>query len=216
MTMKLAIAMALAVFGAAVGAQAAFGADDLGTQLGDLGHGWAQVYYQTPESKQEELYPPLIAKADTIARANPARAEPLIWESIILSSYAKVKGGLGAVDVAEKARDFALAAVKLDDKAMDAGAYTSLGVLYYKVPGWPIGFGSDKKAKQYLDRALAIAPTAIDVNYFYGDFMIEQGDKQKARTFLEKALEAPARPGRADADAGRKQEIQADLAKISG
>ena len=46
--------------------------------------------------------------------------------------------------------------------------------------------------------------------------MIEQGDKEKARAFLEKALQSPARPGREDADAGRKQEIEADLAKLKG
>ena len=63
---------------------------------------------------------------------------------------------------------------------------------------------------------MAIAPSSVDVNYFYGEFMIEQGDKKKARTFLEKALQAPARPGREDADAGRKQEIKADLAKLDG
>jgi Tfp pilus assembly protein PilF len=140
----------------------------------------------------------------------------MIWQAIILSSYAKVKGGLGALDEAKKARDIAMAAAQIDEKALDAGAYTSLGVLYYKVPGWPLGFGSDKKAKEYLDRAMAIAPGSVDVNYFYGEFMIEQGDKKKARTFLEKALQAPARPGREDADAGRKQEIQADLAKLNG
>jgi tetratricopeptide (TPR) repeat protein len=211
--MKFRTAAALGAFIAGFGAQAAT-ADEMQSQIPDLGHAWAKVYYQTAESQQESLYPPLIATAQGIAKANPTRAEPLIWEAIILSCYAKVKGGLGAVDVAKQARDAALAAVKLDDKALDAGAYTSLGVLYYKVPGWPIGFGSDKKAKEYLDKALAIAPDALDVNYFYGDFMIEQGDKAKARDFLEKALQAPPRPDRADADAGRRIEIQNDLAKL--
>src|SRR3954469_3597789 len=191
-------------------------ADALPTAISDLGHAWAKVYYQTPENQQEAQYPALVAEADALAKQYPGKAEPMIWQAIILSSYAKVKGGLGAVDLAEKARDIAMAAAKIDDKALDAGAYTSLGVLYYKVPGWPIGFGSDKKAKEYLDKALASAPAALDVNYFYGDFMIEQGDKKKARDFLEKALQAPPRPGREDADAGRKQEIQADLAKLDG
>jgi tetratricopeptide (TPR) repeat protein len=191
-------------------------AADMQSDLLDLGHAWSKVYYQTPEDQQAPQYPALVSRAEALAKQYPAKAEPKIWQAIILSCYAKVKGGLGAVDVAEQARDAALAAVKIDDKAMDAGAYTSLGVLYYKVPGWPLGFGSDKKAREYLDRALAIAPDAVDVNYFYGDFMIEQGEKKKARDFLNRALQAPARPGREDADAGRKLEIQADLAKVSG
>ena len=118
------------------------------------------------------------------------------------------------MDIAERARSAALAAAKIDDTALDAGAYTALGVLYYKVPGWPIGFGNDKTAKAYLDKALALAPQAMDTNYFYGDFMIEQGDKERARAYLEKALEAPPHPGHEDADAGRRIEIENDLAKV--
>jgi len=191
-------------------------ADSMASDITALSHAWAKVYYQTPEQSQEAAYPALVAQADAVAKAYPAKAEPMVWQAIILSSYAKAKGGLGAIGLAEQARDIALAAAKIDEKALNAGAYASLGALYYKVPGWPIGFGSDKKAKEYLDRAVAIAPDSIDVNYFYGDFMIEQGDKAKARTFLEKALQSPARPGREDADAGRKQEIEADLAKLKG
>ena len=191
-------------------------ANDMPSAIGTLGHQWAKVYYQMPEDQQATQYPGLVAQADTLVKQYPAAAEPRIWEAIILSSYAKVKGGLGAVDLATQARDLALQAVKIDDKVLDAGAYTSLGVLYYKVPGWPIGFGSDKLARQYLDKAMAISPAAMDVNFFYGDFMVEQGDKKKAKMYFEKALQAPRRPGREDADAGRKQEIQDALAKLNG
>jgi tetratricopeptide (TPR) repeat protein len=212
--MKITTLLAAAALSVLI--QVGSAAADMNTDLLDLSHAWAKVYYQMPDNQQEAQYPALIAQAGALAKQYPNKAEPLIWQAIILSCYAKVKGGLGALDVAEQARDIALAATKIDDKAMDAGAYTSLGALYYKVPGWPIGFGSDKKARQYLDRALAIAPNAVDVNFFYGEFLIEQGDKPKARDFLQKALHAPARPGREDADAGRKQEIQADLAKLEG
>jgi hypothetical protein len=36
----------------------------------------------------------------------------------------------------------------------------------------------------------------------------------KARAFLDKALAAPARPGRADEDAGRRREVESDLAQL--
>ena len=202
------------MLGLAAGPQVAWADDAMAPELAALGHAWAKVYYQTPLSEQETSYPPLVATVEAIAQAHPARAEPLIWEAIILSCYARAKGGLAAIDLAEKARDLALAAAKLDDKALDAGAYTALGVLYYKVPGWPIGFGSDAKAKEYLDKALAVAPEAMDVNYFYGDFLLDQGEKKKARDFLEKALAAPSHPGREDADAGRRHEIATDLARL--
>ena len=194
-------------------AQAA-AADDLPAALAELRHAWAKVYYQTPPDQQAAQFAALQERADALVGQHPQAAEPLILKAIILSTYAEAKGSLDALSLVKSARDAALAAAKIDEKADDAGAYTVLGVLYYKVPGWPIGFGNNRRARENLDRALALAPDAIDANYFYGDFLIDQGEKAKARGFLEKALKAPARPGREDEDAGRKREIEKDLARL--
>ena len=43
-------------------------------------------------------------------------------------------------------------AIRIDGNALDGSAFNSLGVLYYKVPGWPIGFGDKAKAKELLRR----------------------------------------------------------------
>jgi hypothetical protein len=192
-------------------------AEDMAPGLAELRHAWAKVYYQTPADQQVAQFAALKDRADALVMQHPGAAEPLILKAIILSTYAEAKGSLDALSLVEAARDAALQAAKIDDKAVDAGAYTVLGVLYYKVPGWPIGFGSNKKARGYLDRALAIAPDAIDVNYFTGDFLLEEGDKadrKKAKAFLEKALQAKPRPGREDEDAGRKRDIENDLDRI--
>jgi tetratricopeptide (TPR) repeat protein len=189
-------------------------ADDMTAALADLRHAWAKVYYQTPEEQQVPQFPTLVTRADALIARYSQAAEPLILKAIILSTYAEAKGGLDALSLVETARDSALQAAKIDERADDAGAYTVLGVLYYKVPGWPIGFGNDDKARGYLARARAIAPDAVDANYFTGDFLLEQDEADKAKAFLEKALKAPARPGREDEDAGRRREIEADLARL--
>ena len=62
------------------------------------------------------------------------------------------------------------------------------------MPGWPIGFGNDEKARELLDKALALNPDGIDPNYFLGDFLYRKGDYAAARQALDKALKAPARP----------------------
>ena len=58
--------------------------------------------------------------------------------------------------------------------ALDGSAYTSLGTLYYKVPGFPIGFGDHKKARQLLEAALKVNPDGIDSNYFYGEYLFDE------------------------------------------
>jgi cytochrome c-type biogenesis protein CcmH/NrfG len=89
-----------------------------------------------------------------------------------------------------------------------------LGILYSKVPCWPIGFGDDDKALELLDKALALSPDGIDSNYFYADFLTEQGKYKAAEQHLLKAQQAPARPTRPLADKGRQQEIAVLLAKV--
>ncbi len=72
--------------------------------------------------------------------------------------------------------------------ALQGSAYTSLGALYYQVPGWPIAFGNDKKARQLLDKAILVNPGGLDSNYFYGDFLVHEKQYERASVVLNKAL----------------------------
>lgn len=174
--------------------------------IADVGHRWAKVSYQTPEAGREAAFAPLITQAQQLAQAYPGRAEPLIWQAIVLASAAKAEGGLGGLSKAKEARDCLLAAEKINPAALNGSVYNSLGSLYAKVPGWPLGFGDKKKAQAYFEKALAINPNGIDPHYFYADLLADQGEYAKAADHLKRALAAPARPGREDADAGRRQE----------
>jgi len=196
----------------AMGCGQAF-ADSTTDAVVELQHGWAKAYYQTADKQQEAAFKELAAKAHQVTVANPGRVEPLVWEGIILSSYAKFAGGLSALSNAKAARDVLVAAEKIQPDALGGSIYTSLGSLYYKVPGWPIGFGNKQKAREYLEKAVKLNPDGIDPNYFFGDYLINQGEYAKAREYLEKAMAAPARPGRDDADQGRHAEVQQALEK---
>ncbi len=186
-------------------------ADNISDSITELQHGWANAYYKVPENQKEAAFKDLAAKAHQVTTANPGHAEPMVWEAIILSSYAKFAGGFSALDKAKAARDLLERAEYIQPDVLDGSIYTSLGSLYYKVPRWPIGFGDKKKAREYLEKAVKLNPNGIDSNYFYGDFLLEQGEYTKAREYLEKALTAPARQGREDADQGRRAEVQQSL-----
>ena len=85
--------------------------------------------------------------------------------------------------------------------------------MYYKVPAWPISFGDKDKAKEYLEKSLEMNPKGIDSNYFYADFLYEQGRYGRAVEYFERAIAAPARVGREDADQGRRKEAKEGLLK---
>ena len=175
---------------------------------------WEVIRYQVPAAEREKKFEALATKAHQVSEAFPGRSEPLIWEGIVVSSFAGEKGGLGALGLVKQARTLYEAAIQLDGAALDGSAYNSLGVLYYKVPGWPIGFGDKKKASELLQKALSINPRGVDPNFFYGEYLVETKRPEEAVAYLERALQAPARPGRQIADAGRREEARALLDRI--
>ncbi len=185
----------------------------LDASIEKLQHDWATANYQTPEKDREAALKKLSEQAHQVTASNPGRAEPLIWEGIITSTLAKYQGKLSAGSTAKAARDLLLAAEKIDANAMDGSALTSLGSLYYKVPRF-ISFGDHDKAREYLERALKINPNGIDSNYFYADFLLERGEYAKSLEYFKKALNAPARPNREDADSGRKADIQEGIKQV--
>lgn len=185
--------------------------EKLDASIAALQHEWAKANYSTAKDAQETAFKNLTEQAHLLTEQHANAPEVLIWEGIAYAGYAKAKGGLGALKLAEKARDLLLVAEKANPNALQGSAYTSLGSLYYKVPSWPIGFGDKKKAKAYLEKALQINPDGIDPNFFYADYLSERGEYKQAIEFYEKALLAPARAGREDADAGRRAEVEAGL-----
>lgn len=189
-------------------------ADPVMEQISALQSRWAEIKYQIPsdDAKIEAIHQ-LEEQAAKITAANPSRAEPKIWEAIILSTDAGIVKGMSALSKVEKAKVLLEAADAINPNALEGSSHTSLGSLYYQVPGWPVGFGDDEKAEEHLKMALKINPNGIDPNYFYGDFLLQDDRPDEAKTYLERALMAPPRPGRELADAGRHQEIKVALAK---
>jgi tetratricopeptide (TPR) repeat protein len=181
--------------------------------VADVQHDWEVTRYQTPAKEREKRFEALLAKAHQVSEAHPGRSEPLVWEGIVVSSLAGEKGGLGALGLVKQAKGLYEQAIAISPEALEGSAYNSLGVLYYKVPGWPIGFGDKKRAEELLKSALKLNPKGIDPNFFYGEFLLEQKRAADALVHLERALEAPARPGRQIADSGRREEVRALIEK---
>lgn len=192
-------------------------ADPMMGELTQIQQRWAVIKYQTGDQSQTDAYEQLAQQAHALSERYPERAEPLVWESIVLSSHAGTLSGFAkmrALDEVKRARDLLLAAEKISPRVLDGSIYTSLGTLYYKVPGWPFGFGSNKKAHEYLQKALALNPDGIDPNFFYAELLYEQAKYDEALKVLQKARQAPPRPTRELADRGRHHEIDTLIAEV--
>ena len=143
----------------------------------------------------------------------PNRVEPLIWEGIVTSEEAGMAGSLSAMGYAKTAKAILEQAYAKDPTALDAGAPTSLGVLYYRVPRWPLGFGDNDKARELLTQAVSLAPNGMDANYFYADFLISQREYAAAYKVLRHALSLPPQQNRPLWDKNRRAVIRELMAK---
>ena len=175
---------------------------------------WANATYVLKGDAKEKAFITLLQQADKAVLEKPESADVLVWRGIIKSSFAGVKGGLSALSLIKEAKTDLEQSMLLDESALSGSAYTSLGTLYFKAPGWPLSFGDDEKAKELLEKALAINPHGIDSNYFYAQFLGDNNQPVLAKRFYIQAQQAPKRPGRLMADKGRQAEIVAALNKL--
>ena len=188
-------------------------ADD-GQRLAQIQQRWAEIQYRLPSAEKPAAFEQLAGEARAFTQAAPQSAPALIWQGIVLSSWAGAQGGLGALGKVKEARSDLEQALKLDPTALQGSAYTSLAALYDRVPGWPIAFGDASEADRLLQRALALNPSGIDTLYFWGDHLYRQQRYAEARAALLKAQQAAPRPGRELADQGRRGEIAALLKDV--
>ena len=188
-------------------------AANLDADVSQLQQEWAQIKYQVSgKDAQLNAIHELEKTAESVVAANPNRAEPLIWQGIILATDAGIVKGISALGTVKQAKALFEKSLQLDPTALQGSAQTSLGSMYYQVPGWPVAFGDNEEAEKHLQAALKINPTGIDPNFFYGDFLLKAKRYDEAVKHLNIALQAPDRPNRQVADVGRRQEIKQALA----
>ncbi len=181
-----------------------------------LSERWAEIRFNLPAEKRGEALEALVQESRQVLTSNSQRAEPLVWHAVILSTLGRFRGGSEGLGLAKQAKLALDQAEKIQPEVLDGLIYTLKGSLYFKVPGWPIGFGDPGLAETYLQKALALNPGNIDANYFYGEFLLHKRNFKEAIKAFERVLTADPRPGQTLADAGRKREARAAIDRADG
>ena len=189
-------------------------ADSYSVDLSAIEKGWAIAHYETGKKQKKAVYETLLKEADRFIQSYPKRQEPRVWKAIILSTQAGVVGAFSALRKVKSAQQLLLQVEKIEPTLLKGSIYTSLGSLYYKVPGWPISFGDKKKAEIALKKALKINPEGIEPNFFYAEYLYERDQYQQAEKYCQQASKAPPLKSRPIADKWRRKEVMALMKKI--
>jgi hypothetical protein len=161
----------------------------LKSELLRLAHDWEHVKLQVSDrDDQERQMENLVQRAGKIAEQYENIPDPIIWVGIITSEQASLASDNGspmkALKLARRARDILEKVEKTNPETMDAGAPTTLGLLYDRVPGFPIGFGDTARARHYLQEAIRSAPNGLDANFFTATSSISMANSVKPSKFL--------------------------------
>ena len=152
---------------------------------------WELVEYNYPENQRKKEFDSLLKQTQILVEKFPNKSEPLILQACIILTRAKIESSFNALASVRKAKNLLEQAIKINPNANKGSAFVTLGVLYYKVPGWPIAFGDNEKAEMMLKKALAINPHGIDSNYYYAEYLLSQNKSEQAARYLAKAVIAP-------------------------
>lgn len=185
------------------------------SEIDSLKTEWESATTELRGGERRDALSRLADEAEALAERHADQAEVLVWQGIILASYARERSGLGALGSARGARDALERAVELDPQGGNGSAYVTLGALYDRAPGRPLGFGNSNTAEQMFQRALEIRPDGIDVNFYYAAFLHEEGRSEEAREHAQRAVEGEARADREASDEALRLEARTLLSRLT-
>ncbi|SCN46877.1 hypothetical protein BAZMOX_03276_4 [methanotrophic endosymbiont of Bathymodiolus azoricus (Menez Gwen)] len=163
-------------------------------RVSEIEGSWADTREIEAVPERKNIFLQLVNDITEVITEFPSQAEPLILKSAILLTMAEDASSFVALGLVKEAKSLLQKAIGINPAASKGSALVTLGVLYYKVPSWPIAFGDNDEAEAYLLKALEVDPEGIGSNYYYGEFLLEQGKKEQAVSFLNKALNIRVNP----------------------
>ncbi|MEW6732826.1 MAG: TRAP transporter TatT component family protein, partial [Acidobacteriota bacterium] len=169
----------------------------------------AQIYYwrgEVAESKDRiKFYQRGVEYGEQGVAVNSENLESNFWLAVDYGLLGQERGILESLRLIDPIEKHAEKALKLDESYFYGGPLRLLGRFYNQLPGWPISRGDNKKALQYLQKALHYGPKFYLNHLYIADIYITLKDKEKAREHLQWVIKAPPSPHHEQEDSRYKQ-----------
>ena len=151
-------------------------------------HEWVVATFDLAPERRGAALETLGDMAQQLAQRFPGEPQARAWEGIVLASLAESRGPVIGYFFARDARTLLHTVESREPAALDGAGYAALGILYATAPGWPFSFGDRAVARAYFEEAVATTPGSMEPHYFYGGFLLRQGEYGEATRHLRLAL----------------------------
>lgn len=140
--------------------------------------------FATNDENRANLAVQGIEASRKLLKAEPRSGPGHYWLGMNLGQLARTEL-LGALSLVREMEAEFKTAWTLDPAVDYAGAARSLGLLYREAPGWPTSIGSNRKAREWLDRAARTAPNFPENWLVLTESYVAWDEPQKAREQLQ-------------------------------
>jgi hypothetical protein len=125
--------------------------------------------------------------AESATNLGPDKPDGYYYLGICLGSWAEANGILKSLFTAPDIVKAADKCIAIDPQFENGSAYMLRARVYQKAPGG-ISVGDPKKANADYIKAIEYGPNKRTAHRFYAEFLIERGNKTKAREIIDKGL----------------------------
>ena len=155
-----------------------------------------------------------VKAGEQAARLQPKRPEGHFWAAANMGALAESFGMMQGLRYRGRIKDALERALAIDPAWLQGSAHRALGRWYFRVPG--LFGGSDDKAREHLEKALAYNPDSTLTLLFLAELEIEEDRDKEARALLQRVIDAPIDPDWAPEDRLNKTRAAELLKQISG
>lgn len=133
------------------------------------------------------------ALAEKAVSLFPDRVEGHYWLASLMGRVGEEKGILNSLFMVKPMKAELDRCLEIDPKFPDT--YYVLGLLYWKVPGWPVSIGDKKLAVQYAAQAVQLRPESFVFRWGLYEAYQAAGKRQEAESTLQQIIKQPAAAG---------------------
>ncbi len=145
---------------------------------------YAQYFLKNNKTEAEKYY---TAAKDICIKATQIKSDGIEGIFYLGMSYS----GFQTLSTAKEAKKRFEEVLNLNPEFSDAAAYRALGRMYFKLPGWPVSFGSNSTSIQYLKKAVELGPNNRANYLFLAEVLYDEDEAADAEKFVEQALLMP-------------------------